>query len=49
LSREVMLTAYNDRIEIWSKEEYLSTMGDNMSDFADLADEVMGEIDNDND
>ncbi len=48
LSREVMLTAYNDRIEIWSKAEYLSTMDDNMVDFADLADEVMGEIDNDN-
>ncbi|MDX1350274.1 MAG: division/cell wall cluster transcriptional repressor MraZ [Putridiphycobacter sp.] len=48
LTREVMLTAYNDRIEVWSKEEYLSTMGENMADFADLADEVMGEIDNDN-
>lgn len=48
LSREIMLTAYNDRIEVWSKEEYLSTMGDNMADFADLADEVMGEIDKEN-
>ncbi|MFK8044068.1 MAG: division/cell wall cluster transcriptional repressor MraZ [Crocinitomicaceae bacterium] len=48
LSREVMLTAYNDRIEVWSKEEYLSIMGDNMADFADLADEVMGEIDKEN-
>lgn len=49
LSREIMLTAYSDRIEVWSKEEYMSTMGDNMADFADLADEVMGEIDNEND
>ncbi|MFK8037774.1 MAG: division/cell wall cluster transcriptional repressor MraZ [Crocinitomicaceae bacterium] len=48
LSREIMLTAYNDRVEIWSKEEYLSVMDDSMTDFADLADEVMGEIDNDN-
>lgn len=43
LSREIMLTAYNDRIEIWSKEEYFELMGDNMVDFAKLADEVMGE------
>lgn len=49
LSREIMLTAYNDRVEIWSKEEYLSIMGENMADFADLADEVMGEIDSEND
>lgn len=48
LSREIMLTAYNDRIEVWSKEEYLSLMGEGMADFADLADEVMGEIDNEN-
>lgn len=48
LTREIMLTAYNDRIEVWSKEEYLSTMGENMADFADLADEVMGEINDDN-
>ncbi|MFD1551884.1 division/cell wall cluster transcriptional repressor MraZ [Putridiphycobacter roseus] len=49
LTREVMLTAFNDRIEVWSKEEYLETMGENMADFADLADEVMGEIEGDND
>ena len=49
LSREIMLTAYNDRVEIWSKEEYLSIMGENMADFADLADEVMGEIDSETD
>ncbi len=48
LTREVMLTAYNDRIEIWSKDEYFDVMGENMADFADLADEVMGEIDEDN-
>ncbi len=39
-----MLTAYNDRIEIWDKAEYLSMMDENMSEFADLADEVMGDI-----
>lgn len=45
LSREVVLTAYNDRIEVWSKEEYFAIMDENIGDFADLADEVMGEID----
>jgi len=44
LKREVILTAYNDRIEIWSKDDYLELMEGNMADFADLADEVMGEI-----
>lgn len=48
LKREVMLTAYNDRIEIWSKGEYLELMEGSMSDFADLADEVMGELEPDN-
>jgi MraZ protein len=44
LKREIMLTAYNDRIEIWSKDEYLELMEGSMADFADLADEVMGEL-----
>ena len=45
LNKDIMLTAYNDRVEVWDREEYMSLMNDNMSDFADLADEVMGEID----
>jgi MraZ protein len=44
LNREIMLTAYNDRIEIWSKDEYLELMEGSMASFADLADEVMGEV-----
>ena len=48
LKREIMLTAYNDRIEIWSKEEYLELMEGSMADFADLADEVMGELEPEN-
>ena len=42
LKKEVMLIAYNDRIEIWDKSKYFNLIDDNMSDFADLADEVMG-------
>ncbi|UKN03355.1 division/cell wall cluster transcriptional repressor MraZ [Paracrocinitomix mangrovi] len=44
LKKEVMLTAYNDRIEIWDRAEYMAMMDENMADFSDLADEVMGDI-----
>ena len=49
LKKDVMLTAYNDRIEIWDKSEYMTLMDDDMADFADLADEVMGDIEGDDD
>lgn len=49
LKKEIMLTAYNDRIEIWDKKTYFKLMEENVSDFADLADEVMGETDSNND
>jgi MraZ protein len=47
LKKEVMLIAYNDRIEIWDKSKYFEMIEGSMSDFADLADEVMGNIEND--
>ncbi len=46
LSQEVMLIAYNDRIEIWDKSKYFEMIEGSMADFADLADEVMGDLDN---
>lgn len=46
LESEVMLIAYNDRIEIWDKSKYFNMIEGNMADFADLADEVMGDLDN---
>ncbi|GAA0876849.1 division/cell wall cluster transcriptional repressor MraZ [Wandonia haliotis] len=46
LSKEVMLIAYNDRIEIWDKHHYFDMIDSNMADFADLADEVMGGLEN---
>lgn len=49
LKKDIMLTAYNDRVEIWDRAEYLSIMNENISDFSDLADEVMGELGPDND
>lgn len=47
LKKEAMLIAYNDRIEIWDKSKYFNMIEGNMSDFADLANEVMGNTEND--
>ena len=47
LKKEVMLIAYNDRIEIWDKSKYFEMIEGSMADFADLADEVMGDLDDD--
>ena len=41
-----MLIAYNDRVEIWDKSKYFGMIEGNMTNFADLADEVMGDLDN---
>lgn len=46
LLQEVMLIAYNDRIEIWDKSKYFNLIEGNMADFADLADDVMGDLEN---
>ena len=46
LKSEIMLVAYNDRIEIWEKSKYFEMIEGNMADFADLANEVMGDLDN---
>lgn len=48
LKKEVMLIAYNDRIEIWDKSRYFEMIEGSMTDFADLAEEVMGDLENDN-
>ena len=45
LHKDVMLIAYNDRIEIWDKSKYFETIEGNMAAFADLANEVMGDLD----
>ena len=46
LDQDVMLIAYNDRIEIWDKSKYFEMIEGNITNFADLADEVMGDLDN---
>jgi MraZ protein len=48
LKKDIMLIAYNDRIEIWDKSKYFEMIEGSMADFADLADEVMGDLDDNN-
>jgi MraZ protein len=45
LKQDAILIAYNDRIELWDKANYFEMIEANMVDFADLADEVMGDLD----
>ena len=49
--QNVILFAMNDRVEIWSKDDYYKMMGDELADFSNLASEVIGsfEVDNLND
>ena len=42
VSKEVVLFAYADRIELWDKKRYDEMMSEEMDDFADLAEDVMG-------
>ena len=42
ITKEVVLFAYADRIELWDKKRYDEVMSEEMDDFADLAEDVMG-------
>ena len=42
VDKDVILSAYNDRIEIWSKEEYECMLDEEPDDFSDLAEDVLG-------
>ena len=44
LEKEIILIAYGDRIEIWDRVCYYQMIEDDADDFADLANEVMGDI-----
>jgi len=46
LDKEIVLFAYGNQIEIWSKELYESTLDVEPDDFAILAEDVMGRINN---
>lgn len=43
--KDVILCAFNDRIEIWDKTTYDEMMIDEPETFADLAEKVMGDLD----
>ncbi len=42
VEKDLILSAYNDRIEIWAKEEYERILDDEPDDFSDLAEDVLG-------
>lgn len=42
VEKEVVLSAYNDRIEIWAREEYEKILDEEPDDFSDLAEDVLG-------
>ena len=42
LEKEVILFAYQQQIEIWSKDKYIDELSNEPEDFSDLADEVFG-------
>lgn len=42
IDKDVVLSAYNDRIEIWAKEEYERVLNEEPEDFSDLAEDVLG-------
>ena len=42
IDKDMILTAYSGRIEIWSPTEYDNWMENEPIDFSDLADEVLG-------
>jgi MraZ protein len=48
IENEIVLFAYDNRIEIWSKDLYEQTMNAEPEEFSDLAEEVMGRINNNN-
>lgn len=45
LKKDAILIAYHDRVEIWDRQRYFEMIDSNMTDYASLADKVMGGID----
>jgi MraZ protein len=48
VTNELVLFAYSNRIEVWSKKNYDNLMTDEPEDFSSLAEEVMGKTTNGN-
>ena len=49
IAKEVVLFAYFDRIEVWDKNTYDNLLTDEPDDFSNLAEEVMGNQNNEDD
>jgi MraZ protein len=49
ISKEIVLSSAVNIIEIWDKEKYEKAIDDATVDFADLAEEVMGNVSEDDD
>jgi len=47
ITKQIVLTSVVNRIEIWDKDAYEKAVDYNPDDFADLAEEVMGEFETD--
>jgi MraZ protein len=47
IDKDVILVAYADRIEVWNKADYQNMMNDDSIDFSDLAEDVMGGLNDD--
>lgn len=48
ISKEVVLFAYANRVELWNRADYESALTTHDDDFADLAEQVMGKINSEN-
>jgi MraZ protein len=48
ITKQVVLASAVNIIEVWDKDKYEQAIDDAASDFADLAEEVMGQEDDDN-
>lgn len=44
IDNDVILSAYNGRIEVWARDEYDRMMDEEPIDFSDLANEVLGKL-----
>ena len=42
--KDIILSAFANKIEVWSKEKFESVLNDEPADFASLAEEVMGKL-----
>ena len=47
ISKDLMVVGAFDRIELWDKKKYEQEMKDGMADFSTLAEELLGNLDED--